>query len=73
MSSANVTITAPFGPGDAAVATVINGVRDIKFDIEQDVITITEANGKVSTYQYDTIATITYTISSGVGTITIST
>ena len=73
MSSANVTITAPFGPGDAAVATVINGVRDIKFDIEQDVIFITESDGKIRQFQYNTIATITYTISSGVGTITIST
>ncbi len=71
--SANVTITAPAGPGLAAVTDVFNAIRSIEFDIRRAMVSITESNGHIVEYAYGTIATMTYSIANNVATITIST
>lgn len=72
-SIGNCTITAPFGPGDASVATVISGVRSLEYDFPADMIYIKRADGRVAEYELATIATITHTVSGDTHTVTITT
>ena len=72
-SSANTTVTAPIGAGEAAVALALNTNRKICFDIDKEILSIQLANGRWVDYAYDTIATVTYTIAAKVATVTAST
>jgi hypothetical protein len=74
MSTGNATVTSTYGPGRSAVATVISDVKSCNFDIERDVLRLTTGtNHVVQDFSYDALATITYTVSGGVATITVST
>lgn len=78
MSSANVTITGQTGPGITNTAIVLPNVTNIRFNIGGNTIEVTytptgQGTSKTVFYQYSNIATVTYTISAGVATITIST
>ncbi len=72
-SSGSATVTAPSGAGLASVATVLSNIRKIEFDIDKEMLYITQSDGRVVEYAYDTIATVTYTIANRVATITVST
>jgi len=72
-STANATITAPLGPGDAAVATVFNGIRSLNYRFDRDTFDLVLADGSVRSFSYDTIATITMTVAGNITTVTVST
>ena len=73
MSVGNCTVTADIGPGEAVSAIVLSGVRELHYDFPDDRLQIMLSDGKVRSFDYSTIATITHTISAGVATVTIST
>jgi len=72
-SIGNCTVTAPFGPGDASVSTLLSGVRELVYDFPADMLRIKLATGKVAQYDLNTIATITHTVSGDTHTVTITT
>lgn len=72
MASANITVTAPVGPGKTVTALVISGAKSILFDVDREVFVIDDGVRK-HTFDYETIATVTYTISGETGTVTVST
>lgn len=72
-SSGSATVTAPVGTGQTATAVTLSDIRKIEFDINREMLFVTESDGRVVEFAYDTIATVTYTIASRVATITIST
>jgi len=78
MSSANTTVTGHTGPGLSVTSSSFPNTSSIKFDIASNVIEIRwtptgKATGLISYIEYSDIATVTYTISAGVATITVST
>jgi hypothetical protein len=73
MASGNLTITAPVGPGDTVTSLVLNGVKSIKFDMANEVIEVVKDDGQILYFEYETIATVTYSISGEVATIAVST
>lgn len=71
---ATVTITSTTGPGVSAVATAFTNVVDLEFDFAKNTIKITHAGGLTITYyDYSALATLTWTITAGATTITMST
>lgn len=73
MASGNLTITAPQGPGGTVTALVLSRIKQINFQMDREVIEVVKENGKKVHFEYETIATVTYTISGEVATITVST
>ena len=78
MSSANTTITGQIGPGQTITSQLFPNTSSIKFDITANVIEVRwtpagKATGQIAYIEYSNIATVTYTISAGVATITVST
>lgn len=73
MSVGNVTITADIGPGNSVTSLVLNDVRDLRFNFNQNRLQVILQNGKTRDFDFSTISTITHSISSAVDTITIST
>ena len=73
-SPATVTITGQIGPGGSTTALKITDVQDIEVDFLRNLIKIMRL-GSNSTliYAYDSINTVTWTISAGVTAIVIST
>lgn len=72
-SIGNCTVTAPFGPGDASVSTLISNVISLEYDFPGDMIYIKKQDGRVVEYDLNTIATITHTVSGDTHTVTITT
>lgn len=72
-SSANVTVTAPAKVGLTATAVTSTNIREIKVDIEKEMIYMIDSAGRNIEYPYDTIATFTWTIAAKVATVVIST
>lgn len=69
-----VTITSTYGPGLTATAQSFTRVTGLAFDYVKNTIKIDHADGRLTAYyDYSAIATVTYTISGGTATITIST
>lgn len=73
MASATITTTAPIGPDLTVTALIDTGARKLEYDFERNVFTITDINSVITEYDFETIATITHTISGEVSTITITT
>lgn len=72
-SIGNITVTAPFGPGDASVASVFNDVRSLTYDFPADMIYITRKDGRVFEFDLNTVATISQTLSGNTWPVVIST
>ena len=68
-----VTTTAPVGAGEASVADLISNARKATFDFQKEMFYVTQADGRQVEYAYDTVATVTLTISGSVSTVTVST
>jgi len=73
MASGNITITAPKGPGGTVTALLLSNARSIKFDMAHETIIVEDINRNVTHYDYETIATVTYTIAAELATIAVST
>ncbi len=71
-STASITVTGQLGPGFTITSKTFRNVSSINFDIGKSVLTIGYDN-VFAEFDLYTIATVTYTISSHVGTVTVST
>jgi len=71
-TASKVTITADYGPGLQATALVINHLREIRFDIDRQVLFVVDDTVTTHEFALDTIATVTFSIASKVYTITVS-
>lgn len=70
---ATVTITSTTGPGQAVTSQKFTDVNDIEFDFLHNIIKLTRTgSGSTIIYDYSAMATVTFTISSGVSTLVIS-
>jgi len=70
---ATVTITSTTGPGQAVTALKYTDVNDIEFDFFHNIIKIIRTGGGgTQIYDYSAMNTVTWTISGGITTITIS-
>lgn len=73
MFKGTLTITGKLGPGLTLTTHVIPHIRSIEFDLEHGVINVLSADfNNMIVFQYDSIATVTYTISGINATITIA-
>ena len=73
MATATITTTAPVGNGRTVTALIDTGARKLEYDFARNVFTITDINSIITEYDFETIATITHTISGEVSTIAITT
>jgi hypothetical protein len=70
---ATATITSTTGPGQSVTATVFNRVTNVEVDFMKNTLKVTHADGLTITYfDYSAITTMTWTISAGASTLTIS-
>ena len=74
MKTATVTITGKIGPGFTVTSLVFTEVTGIDFQIKNNTIDIVQAEKaqKHTIFDYESTATVTYTISGDAATITIS-
>ena len=68
-----VTTTAPVGAGETATTNLISGAREARFDFRKEMLFVTQSDGRQVEYAYDTIATVSFSISGAVSTVTVST
>lgn len=77
MAVNNVTITGKLGPGITTTALVLNNVRSITFDYDENTLTVSyvDASGapKIQSWDLYGIATVTYSITSHIATVVAST
>lgn len=70
---ASATVTSTTGPGVTNTAIVFNNVTDFEVDFMKNTMKITHAGGLTITYyDYSAMATMTWTISGGATSITIT-
>lgn len=70
---ATATVTSTTGPGQALTAQVFTRVTDFEVDFMKNTMKITWNDGLTITYaDYSTMATMTWTISGGATSITIT-
>lgn len=68
-----VTFTGPIGIGVSVTSLVFTNVTSVQFEIERNVVRITQSSPNKITYiDYDATTTVTYTISGADATVTIS-
>ena len=72
MPSAAVTVTAVAGPGRTLTSGVFAGVKGINFSLVDNVFTLTLSDGSIKTFDWQSIATITFTVSGNNGTVSIT-
>lgn len=72
-ATGNITVTAPLGPGNTVSSLVLSASRKLEIDYQAEVVRITDQKGKIHEFDYETIATITHSISGEVDTCAIST
>ena len=72
-SPAKTIITSTTGPGQAVTTLTFTDVVDIEVNFLANTIKVTRSGaGGISYYDYSAMATVTWTISAGLSTITIS-
>ncbi|HWY36521.1 MAG TPA: hypothetical protein VNX68_17890 [Nitrosopumilaceae archaeon] len=65
----SLTVTAKYGPGLTATATVISNVLSFAIDTVNKILTVVSAN---NTQQFDLSATTTYTLTFSAGNYTLT-
>jgi len=76
MAVDTVTVTGQIGPGLTVTSLVLSNVTSISFLIASNVLRVVNVVGntpKTTDFDLRTIATVTYSISSHIATITVST
>lgn len=70
---ATVTVTSTTGPGQSVTSQKWTDVVDLEFDFVKNTIAVTRTGaGGIIYYDYSAMATLTWTISSGLTTIVVS-
>jgi hypothetical protein len=73
VAPATVTITGSTGPGQAVTSLKFTDVFDIEVDFLHNLLKVTRSGaGGIQYYDYSAIATITWTVASGLATIAFS-
>jgi len=71
---ATLTITGTIGPGQSVSALKFTDVNDIEFDFFHNIIKVVrQGSGGTQIYDYSAINTVTFGISTGITTMTVST
>lgn len=73
MANATATVTGNTGPGGTVTALVLSNVESIEFDFQHSMINFLYNSGKTFKLAWTSIATVTFSISGGNATVTIST
>lgn len=71
MPSAAVTVTAVAGPGKTLTAGSFTNCDQVTFNLGNNTFTI-NSNGAINNFDWQSVATVTFTVSGHNGTITIS-
>jgi len=66
------TITGKVGPALTLTAAVITNIRNINLDCDKEILTLTQTEGKVSTYDVSAQTTWTLTVSGNNYTLTVA-
>lgn len=70
---ATLTITGTTGPGQAVTSQAFTDVVNVEVDFNRNVLKVTRSGaGGIVYYDYSALATVTWTISSGVSTLAFS-
>lgn len=73
VAPATLTITSTTGPGQAVTALKQTNVNDIEFDFLHNIIKVMlTGSGGTQIFDYSAMNTVTFTITAGVTTISIS-
>ena len=73
VAPATFTITGSVGPGQAVTSLKFTDVVDVEADFVRNVLKVTRAGaGGINYYDFSAIATITWTISTGISTLAFS-
>lgn len=73
VAPATVTVTSTTGPGSSVTSLKFTDIVDIEVDFVRNVLKLTRAGaGGIQYYDYSALATITWTISSGLSTLAFS-
>lgn len=72
MASATAVLTGNTGPGGTVTALTLDDVKDIDFDFEHNMISVTYTNGKIFKLSWTGVTTVTFSISGGNATVTVS-
>ena len=72
MPSAAVTVTAAAGPGRTLTSGTFTGVTDVDFQLGHNTFTLTDSTGLIKTFDWQSIATVTFTVSGHNGTVSIT-
>ena len=74
MAADKATVTGKTGPGLTVTSLVLNDVKGINFQFDSKVVSIYYGEPrKTFELDYDSTATVTFSITAGVSTVTIST
>lgn len=71
MPLAAVTVTAVAGPGKTLTTGTFTNADQVNFNLGNNTFTIT-ANGAINTFDWQSIATVTFTVSGHNGTVSIT-
>lgn len=68
----NITVTAKTGPAVTATSRVFTGVKKVEFDLEKQVLHVTDSDNRVWDYDLYGSTTVTYTVASHIATVAVS-
>lgn len=71
MPSATVTVTAVAGPGRTLTSGSFTNVSEVNFKLGNNTFTLT-SNGAIKEFDWQSIATVTFTVSGHNGTVSIT-
>lgn len=71
MPSAAVTVTAVTGPAKTLTSGTFAGATEVNFNLGNNTFTII-TNGAIQTFDWQSIATVTFTVSGHNGTVSIT-
>lgn len=72
MPAANVTVTAVAGPGKTLTSGVFASAQQVNFNLSNNTFTVVAQDGSIKTFDWESIATVTFTVSGHNGTVSIT-
>jgi len=67
-----ITVTGSTGPTSVVTARAFPGVKNINFNLAAQVLSITDATGRIIDIDLYGVATVTYTVASHLATVSVS-
>lgn len=72
MPSANITVTAVAGPARTLTSGLFSNAQAVHFDLVSNTFTVVASDGSIKNFDWQSIGTVTFTVSGGNGTIAVS-